>query len=319
MTEAHGYAFVHFVEDPSGHGERVYLSRSDDERATHWHRLNGGRPILESTIGTTGVRDPFIIRTDSGFVLVATDLRIYGGDGAGWDAWTRWGSRSILIWESPDLLTWSPARLAEVAPPEAGMAWAPEAVRDPNTGEFLVFWSSTLYESDDGEHLNASYSRILVSRTRDFRQFSPAEVLVDEGKSVIDMTVIVEGERIHRFLKEDQAVMPLSRRVYQETGSGFFADDFRLIAAGIGHEFYASVEAPIVFHSNTEPIWYLFIDQFHRYPQGYFAMWTDDLVSGNWTRLADDEFQLPENTKHGTVISLTRAEWDALEVNRLER
>lgn len=312
MNEPYGYVLVHFVEDPRGHGEKVYVSRSDPGSANRWHRMNGGRPILESTIGTTGVRDPFLVRTDDGFVLLATDLRIYGGDGAGWDAWRRRGSRSLLVWESPDLVTWSGPRLVEVAPPEAGMAWAPEAIRDPVTGEFVVFWSSRLYASDDPGHAGASYSRILSARTRDFHRFSPAEVLVDTGRSVIDMCVIVEDGRVHRFLKED-ADEPQSRLLYHEAGSDLSSADFTVLAERIGDDLYSSVEAPIVFRDLHAPRWYLLIDQYETPPQGYLGLWTDDLESGRWTPFDPDEFVIPPATKHGAVVPVDRAEWEALE------
>lgn len=311
MSDRYGYLFAHFVEDPDGHGEKLYLTRSIGDDPTRWERLNAGQPVLESTIGTTGMRDPFVVRTDHGFTMLATDLRIYGGDDAGWDAWTRRGSRSLVIAESTDLRTWSTPRLAEVAPPEAGMAWAPEVIRLPGSADYHVYWSSTLFDPEDRNHEGDSYSRILISRTRDFHTFSPPTVLVDAGRPVIDMSAIVHEGRIHRFLKEEDS-RPDSRLLYHETGTDFFADDFRLLAERIGDDMYSKVEAPIAFRDNHRQIWYLLIDQYERRPQGYFGFWTDDLNSGRWTPFDADEFVLPVATKHGTVLSLSRDEWTAL-------
>jgi len=138
-----GYLMVHFVEDPDGYAERIYLSLSRGEDPTRWRRLNDGAPILTSSLGTTGVRDPHLVRSPEGdrFYLIATDLRVFGGDDAGWHTWSHHGSRSILVWATADLVTWSPARLVEVAPGTAGMAWAPESVYDAGRGEYVVFWS----------------------------------------------------------------------------------------------------------------------------------------------------------------------------------
>lgn len=66
-----------------------------------------------SRLGDEGDRDRFIIRSPEGdkFYMVATDLKIHGN----WD-WFRaqnWGSRSLLVWESTDLVNWSDARLVE--------------------------------------------------------------------------------------------------------------------------------------------------------------------------------------------------------------
>jgi hypothetical protein len=81
--------------------------------------VKAGKPVLTSTLGTKGVRDPFLIRDPSGtkFYLIATDLRMYGS-GLSWDQASRIGSRSLSIWESPDLRTWSAQRLVQVSPPE---------------------------------------------------------------------------------------------------------------------------------------------------------------------------------------------------------
>lgn len=81
--------------------------------------MKGGKPVLTSTLGTKGVRDPFIIRDPSGskFYLIATDLKMYNS-GMSWDQASRVGSRSLSIWESPDLKSWSAQRLVQVSPPE---------------------------------------------------------------------------------------------------------------------------------------------------------------------------------------------------------
>lgn len=310
--EHHGYLLVHFVEDPAGFGERIYFSRSAPLDPTRWERLNRGRPVLQSDLGSTGVRDPFIVRTDHGFVILATDLRIYGGDQAGWETWRRRGSRSLVVWESTDLLTWSSPRLVEVAPPAAGMAWAPEVIRDPDgSGEHLVYWSSTLYPDDDPHHQGESYSRILVARTRDFRSFGPVEVLVDHGRTVIDMTAVHVDGRIHRVLKEDRYDSD-SRRLYEEVGTSFFGDDFAVVAERIGEDRHARVEAPILLPDLRGSAWYLLVDQFDTRPQGYIAYRTDALGSGHWQPLTGDDFVMPPDTKHGTVIPVTDEEWHAL-------
>ena len=315
--ELFGYVLVHFVEDPDGHSEKIFLSRSIGDDPRRWERLNQGRPILESTSGTTGIRDPYLIRTDHGFALLATDLRIWGDYEHNWEQWTRHGSRSLLVWETPDLLTWSESRLVEVAPSNAGMAWAPEAVRDPDTGEFLVFWSSKLYDHDDREHAGDSYSRILVSRTRDFRTFSPAEVLVDSGRDVIDMTAVLAGGRVHRVLKEAPEI-PGSKRVYHEVGFDFFGAGFDTLATRIGDDLFTRLEAPLIFRDNHRERWYLFLDQYERRPQGYIGFWTDDLAGGDWNAFSREEFHMPPNTKHGAVVPLRRHEWQRLETLNVE-
>lgn len=310
MTDEHfGYLLVHFVEDHDADAENIYFSLSRGNDPLKWTRSNGGEPVLSSALGTTGVRDPYLVRGKNESFIIATDLRVWGGEPGDWDTWTRKGSRSIIVWRSTDLVEWSEPWAVDVAPPTAGMAWAPEARYDPDLDEYVVYWSSHLYDRDDIDHAQASYSRILVARTADFVSFDEATVLVDKGPGagVIDMTVAVDGGKMHRFLKSDAEA-----KLFQEVGSSFFEDDFRVIAERIADELHSSVEAPLVFRDTISARWYLWVDQFSSWPQGYVALWTDDLASGVWTPIPPDEFQLPVGTKHGVVIPLRAGEWSAL-------
>lgn len=309
-ADVHGYLLVHFRQEPGG--EQIHFSLSEPGTALRWRPLGGGRPVLRSTVGTRGVRDPVLTRDDDGrFHVLATDLRIEDG-GDGWDEWVRTGSRNLVLWDSDDLVHWEGPRLVEVAPPSAGMAWAPEVTVDPDTGDRIVFWSSRLYDQDgDPDHRAPSYSRTLFSRTRDFVAFSPAEVLVDEGVDVIDTAILHEGGRVHRIGKhEDRSEQ--SRKVHHQVGSSLFSDDYETLAVRIAADLYESVEAPILFRKPDGSGWYLFLDQYSQTPQGYFAMETDDLTSGRWTRVPAEQFELAPGTKHGGILALDRTEWERL-------
>ena len=95
----------------------LHAAVSKGNSPVSWNQVNGGRPVLNSTLGTKGVRDPFIIRDPNGskFYLIATDLRMYGS-GMTWDQAGRKGSLSLSIWDSTDLKTWSAQRLVQVSP-----------------------------------------------------------------------------------------------------------------------------------------------------------------------------------------------------------
>ena len=103
------------------------LSRGNDP--LHWRELNAGKPVLTSSLGEKGLRDPFVIRSPKGdkFYLIATDLRMYRNSSGTWDQVQRTGSKSIMVWESTDLVHWTDQRLAKVSPDTAGNTWAPEA------------------------------------------------------------------------------------------------------------------------------------------------------------------------------------------------
>ena len=140
---------VNFARSNSHEGQQLYFAVSEGDAPTSWQAVNSGRAVLESTAGMRAVRDPSIVRSPEGdrFFLVATDLMVDAA-APGWRGWY-WAqsgaSRYLEVWESSDLRTWSAQRHVLVAPAEAGMAFAPEAVWAPELGSFVVTWTSSLY------------------------------------------------------------------------------------------------------------------------------------------------------------------------------
>lgn len=153
----------------------------------HWRELNAGKPVLTSDLGEKGLRDPFVIRSPEGdkFYLIATDLKMYENSSGSWDYVQRHGSKSIMIWESTDLVHWTDRRLVEVAPDNAGNTWAPEAYWDVTLGEYVVFWASKFYADDDPDHTGSTYNKMLYATTKDFRTFSEPKVWDDPGYSAV--------------------------------------------------------------------------------------------------------------------------------------
>lgn len=311
-----GYMFAYFTGEGTADGEQVYFAASRGDDPLHWDELNGGRPVLRSQFGDKGVRDPFIIRSPQGdkFYLIATDLRIYGnGD---WDAAQRHGSRYIEVWESTDLVHWSDQRHVRVAPDTAGNTWAPEAFYDDKIGAYVVFWASKLYDPGDTTHSGDTYNRMMYSTTRDFRTFTPAKVWKDPGYSVIDSTVIRNGDTYYRFTKDERnntSSTPCSKFIIEEKSHDLLDLDWDFVSECIGKATEDSPgisrgEGPLVFKSNTEDKWYLFIDEFGG--RGYVPFESTDLASGKW-RMSTD-YQLPSRPRHGTVLPVTRAELDRL-------
>ena len=306
-----GYLFSYFTGEGTADGEQIYYALSQGNDPLRFREVNGGEPVLTSTLGTGGLRDPFIIRSPEGdkFYQIATDLRIHGnGD---WDAAQRTGSRSIMVWESTDLVHWTDQRLVRVSPETAGNTWAPEAFYDEDLGAYVVFWASKIYAEDDPGHTGNTYNRMMYATTRDFRTFSEAKVWVDPGYSVIDSTVIKHGDTYHRFTKDERnntSSTPCSKFIVAEKSTTLLDPDYTFVADCIGRGAVERAEGPTVFKSNTEQKWYLFLDEFGG--RGYVPFETTDLDSGGWTPSAGA--QLPASPRHGTVLPVTRAEYDRL-------
>ncbi|WP_324610876.1 immunoglobulin-like domain-containing protein, partial [Streptomyces scabiei] len=74
-----GYMFSYFTGEGTSDGEQLYAALSKGNDPLKWRELNEGKPVLTSTLGEKGLRDPFIIRSPEGdkFYQIATDLRIY--------------------------------------------------------------------------------------------------------------------------------------------------------------------------------------------------------------------------------------------------
>ncbi|MEU6256826.1 family 43 glycosylhydrolase [Streptomyces sp. NPDC047043] len=304
-----GYMFSYFTGEGTADGEQLYAALSKGNDPLKWRELNDGKPVLTSTLGEKGLRDPFIIRSPEGdkFYQIATDLRIYGnGD---WDAAQRTGSKSIMVWESTDLVHWTNQRLVKISPDSAGNTWAPEAFYDAKLGEYVVFWASKLY--DNADHSGDTYNRMMYATTRDFYTFSEPKVWIDRGYSVIDSTMIQNNGTYYRLSKDERnntSSTPNSKFIFEEKSDSILNPSWTAVAEGIGKGAMSAAEGPLVFKSNTEEKWYAFLDEFGG--RGYIPFETTDLDSGNWTPVTD--YDLPSKPRHGTVLPVTQAEYDRL-------
>ncbi|MHA7157633.1 alpha-L-arabinofuranosidase C-terminal domain-containing protein [Glutamicibacter endophyticus] len=325
--EHEAYVFPYFTGEGSDDGEKIHLAVSKGDSPDGWYTLNDGKPVLESELGTKGVRDPFLIRSPDGskYYLLATDLKMYGGGSFG-DA-QEMGSRSLMIWESSDLINWSEQREVELAPENSGNLWAPEAHWDEATGQYVVYWASALYPDEvapEDRNIRDSYQRMMYSTTTDFADFSEPKLWIDEkrgdGLGMIDSTVAEVDDTYYRLTKDegDMSVRMESSPELLRTQGVTEGDGWNLITEQIGvgqpnpwGGTFTSGEGPTMFPSLTDDSWYLMIDQpsYHG-GQGYMVFETDDLASGDWR--SAPEIDLPSSPRHGTVLPITAAEQQAL-------
>ncbi len=198
MAEFTGYGMFSF----RGRSEKFYTASSVGNDALTWEEINGGAAVFESIYGTTGLRDPSIVRSPEGdkFFLVGTDLMTRAANFnqiGGWN-WAQTGGNSYIeVWESNDLINWSEQRHVRVnTSEETGMTFAPEAIWDPELGAYLVYWTSAIYppgtyysrDRTDPNAREGSWDQSKWGRnvtyytvTRDFVNFSPSQVMYDRG------------------------------------------------------------------------------------------------------------------------------------------
>jgi hypothetical protein len=291
-----GYLFATFKGEQTPKTEQVYFALSRDGR--HWKALHGGEPTLVSHVGDQGVRDPFLIRRHygKGFHLLATDLCI--NLNPEWSRARTAGSKSIVIWDSPDLVKWSEPRLVRVAPPDAGCAWAPEAIYDEERGDYLVFWASRT--ASDG----FAKQRIWARRTTDFKTFGEPFVYIEKPTGIIDTTIVRDDGKYYRFSKNRTITLEESDRL-----AGPWRDVAGYTLTNMGH-----YEGPLCFQlppgADGGREWCLMLDHF-RAGEGYKAWVTDDPGNGKF-RPVEGEVTFPFLFRHGSVLELTKDEYDRL-------
>jgi len=126
------------------------------------------------------MRDPCIIRgADNKFHMV----------------WTvSWNDKGIGYASSPDLINWSEQQYIPVMAQEdsARNCWAPEVTYDAKKKLYMIYWATTIagkYAADTAVERGYNH-RIYYVTTKDFKKFSKAKLLYDQGFNVIDASIV---------------------------------------------------------------------------------------------------------------------------------
>lgn len=295
-----GFLFVTFKGEQSPMTEQIYFALSKDGR--NWQALNNAEPVLVSKLGEKGVRDPYLLRAHDGkkFFLIATDLSI--NLNRSWKRAVEAGSRSIMIWESEDLVKWSEPRLVRVAAEDAGCTWAPEAVYDEEAKDYLVFWASTTKRDNFGKQ------RIWAARTKDFKKFSDPFIYIEKAAHVIDTTIVRDGTNYFRFTKDETTKAVTMETSAKLLGPWRYVPNFSLanLVGYEGPECYLVEPASV----GKPPTWCLILDYYSK-GQGYQPFTTHDLAGGQFTK--GEGFSFPFRFRHGSILPISTAELERLQ------
>ena len=306
------YLFVHFKEKSTPDGEQVYFGVSKD--GFHWEKVNDGNPVLWCYHGDKGARDFTITfcKETGKYVILATDLSLsYGMRGKylnRWEEISRNGSKCLSLWESDDLLHWTEQKLLTIGDEKFGCLWAPDIIYDNASQDYLIHWSSAHADNDYGK------KAIYCCRTKDFKRFTKPEVLYRHpADSVIDSAIYEENGIYYMFLKRDEKgghnIMLRSECL---EGPYEQIEAFDESMAGLEPGVYEAATAVRV----EDGRWCLFLD-YYGVPgegQGYVPFITDSLESGRFVR-ADELFQFPYGFKHGTILTITPEQYEAIKAH----
>jgi len=296
------YVYTYFRGNIYGNGESQHIHMAISKDGLFWDAVNKNEPILKANLGTKGVRDSYLVRSNDGdhFYLIGTDLDANGGD---WGSYGGNGSRYIRVWESDDLVNWSEERLVLIAPENAACMWAPETTYDKTTGEYIVYWSTGL-KGGNGK-------KIWYSKTRDFFTFTEAKIFkdVDNKTTFIDTTITEYNGVVYRFTKNENELS-----IFLETSSSLLGN-YSLVKTRIADE--TGVEGPAIYKINNQEKWILYMDGYtgKNAGVGYFplvASSLSDLQTANFVRMKQGEYKMPEGAKHGSFVPVTDEEYNAI-------
>lgn len=311
------YLFAHFREKRTPDGEQVHFALSED--GFHWEQVHGGAPVLESTVGERGVRDFVIYRTrENRFVILATDLclanNFAGKYQSNWEIVNQKGSLCLVRWMSGDLIHWEGPELIPMMDDTYGCVWAPDIVACENSDDYFVHWSSV--KKGDADRHMAIYGAF----TKDFAHFTQARLYCWNPKGqIIDSNIVAEDGWYYRFLKlntpDGHIYLERGRKLLPENPDGLSEHNgwTRLPAFDeeMSHLKAGQYEAPTAFRL-AGGRWCLMLDYYGTNipeKQGYVPFLCDDISTGRFVR-SDAEFSFPYGFKHGTVLPVTRDEYD---------
>jgi hypothetical protein len=281
------YLFCYF----KGNGDGLHFTYSHD--GYKWNILFNDSIVLKPTAGKDKLmRDPCIIR---------------GGDGLFHMVWTvSWNEKGIGYASSPDLLHWSKQQYIPVMEheTEARNTWAPEITYDPKKKEYMIYWATTItgrFPQTDTAAESKYNHRMYYVTTKDFKKFSKTKLLYDSGFSVIDANIVKEGKRYVMFLKNETR-WPVEKNIRVATAKKL-KGPYSIPSKPITGNYWA--EGPTAIKIGNQ--WIVYFDKYRDHAYG--AVNSTDLV--NWTDVSD-KVQFPKGTRHGTVFTVSKKEFDNL-------
>ena len=218
-----------------------------------------------------------------------------GPDGLFHMVWTwNWRGGSLGYASSPDLLTWSAQKNVPIMVdfPATNNVWAPETYWDAAKNQWLLIWSSSMKDSQDG-------NRIWLSLTPDFQSFSRPAIFFDPGYVTIDATIFHGATGPYRLIFKEQTYDPLTFQERVATGPTL-EGPWSNISGPINESWS---EGPSAIQIGNQYI--VFYDHY-RAPRARF----EAVATTDWKHWQDITAQtsLPPYSKHGSFLHITDEE-----------
>jgi len=293
------YLFAHMMQ---GDYWRLYYSVSLD--GLHWDMLNGGKRVCEEYRGHASL-------------CKGRDGRYYLVGNRGDD------QPDINFWVSEDLITWKKhsdyrpdLKHAPDYPKALARIGAPKLYFDAASSEYLITWHTThdLGKTDLPEPYWAG-QRTLFATSKDLLDFSqPPRKLFSWDMATIDVFIRKEGDFYYAILKDeryptlDWTTGKTIRICRSPSLLGPYSEPGAPVSPGFR-------EAPTLIPSPNGQAWYLYYEQ---YPGVAYGLSVAASLQGPWFQAAGgerpdwDKYRLPPKIRHGSMLPITRKEYEAL-------
>lgn len=293
------YLFAHMMQGDYG---RLYYSVSLD--GLHWDLLNGGKRVFQEYHGHASIAQG----PDGKYYLVGNR-----GDDA----------PDINFWVSDDLITWK--KYSSYTPdlksipdyPQVMLRiGAPKLFYDADSSQFLLTWHTThdLGQTTLPEPYWAG-QRTIFATSKDLKTFSaPPRKLFSWDMATIDVMVRKIGNTYYAILKDERypTLDWTTGKTIRICKADSLLGPYSEPGPSISPNFR---EAPTLIPSPNGKVWYLYYEQ---YPGVAYGLSVSASLDGPWFQPAGnqqpswDKYHVPPKVRHGSMISITRKEYDAL-------
>lgn len=293
------YLFAHMLQGDYG---RLYYSVSWD--GLHWEMLHRGKRVSEEYRGHADI----CLGHDGRYYLVGNRAD---------------DQPDINFWVSDDLIAWKKHSdyrpdLKQVPDYPKAMAriGAPKVFFDQASSQYLLTWHTThdLGKTDLPEPYWAG-QRTLYATSKDLRTFShPPRKLFPWDMATIDVIIRREGDDYFAILKDERyptLEWPTGKTIRicrSPRLLGPYSEPGPPVSPGFR-------EAPTLIPSPDGRIWYLYYEQ---YPGVAYGLSVAASLRGPWFQAAGgqrpdwDKYHLPPAVRHGSMLPITRKQYEDL-------
>lgn len=311
VSREDAYLFCYFVGNEKEE-QRIHLAVSTD--GYNFKALNNNEAVIEQTMGTGCVRDPYIFKAKDAegkdcYYIVATDMNAL-------DGWT--SNHAVIFWKSYDLVNWQDEFVLDFRDfagwENCNRVWAPQVIWDEDEGKYMLYLALSEWD-DPATAVNEDNAQHYYLYTEDFKTFTEPEYLYgrrnevitrEDGSTVMGIQCI-DGDMIYNekdgyyylFFKED--LTQKIAYVKSESATGPFNEDYTICSLN-----WFGVEGSTMYRINGTNAWMMIMDE---YSNGtFFAQMTRDFK--NYRQVRRATYSIDQlKPRHGSVVTISMEEY----------